>query len=223
MALIGVALQAFAGIVYGFSYLVGVERIDKWKESRKAWLSDSKNRIKLSYLLVFITPLPFAIHAHKVTGDVNTPWYAAVLGLTVSWGAIVLIYTSFLLIWSKSKSIADMLESPKVNQMMQKGNIASIIVGIVLMVLGAAAIIRLGEQATTPTTIISIIVLSIALTALFFGLVLLTMPGLYYVLYLFVSGAGLLFKPGKAVWILALCLYLAGCGLLITNEIYSAG
>jgi hypothetical protein len=218
VALIGVILQAAAGIVYGASYLIGVERIDKWKESRRVWLDDSKNRIKLSYLLTFITPLALVIYSYKVAGEVNTPWYFVILGFFVSWGIIVLVYTSFLLIWSKSKSIAEMLNSPRVNQMMQKSNIASIIIGIILMVLGGVAIKMLGDLVTI-TDMMSIFLLALALTALVFGFILLVMPGLYYVCILFVRGVSKLLKPGKAVWILVLSLYLAGCALLIRNEI----
>jgi hypothetical protein len=222
MALIGTILQAFAGIVYGVSYLVGVERIDKWKESKKAWLDNSKNRIKASYLLTFITPLALAIYSYKAAGEVNTPWYFVIVGFFVSWGIIVLVYTSFLLIWSKSKSIADMLDSPRVNQMMQKSNIASIIIGIMLMVLGGVAIKMLGDSATI-TDMMSIFLLALALTALVFGFILVVMPGLYYVYILFIRGVSILLKPGKAVWILALSLYLAGCALLIIHETHTTG
>jgi hypothetical protein len=222
MALWGIILQAAAGIVYGASYLIGVERIDKWEESRRAWLDDSKNRIKLSYLLTFITPLALVIYSYKVAGEVNTPWYFVILGFFVSWGIIVLVYTSFLLIWSKSKSIAEMLNNPRVNQMMQKSNIASIIIGIILIVLGGVAIKMLGDSVTI-TDMMSIFLLALALTALVFGFILVVMPGLYYVYILFVRGVTILFRPGKVVWILALSLYLAGCALLIMNEIYKLG
>ena len=222
MALIGIILQASAGIVYGVSYLIGVERIDKWKESRRAWLADSKNRIKVGYLLTLITPLALAIFANKVSMEVNTPWYAPILGVVVSWAITVGIYTSFLLIWSRSKSIADMLKSPRVNQMMQKSSIASIILGIILMAVGGVAIWRLLGLLTT-AAIIPAVLLALALTALFIGFILVVMPALYYAYIVFVRGVSILLKPGKAVWILALSLYLAGCALLIINEIHTAG
>jgi hypothetical protein len=222
MALWGIILQAAAGIVYGVSYLIGVERIDKWKESRRAWLDDSKNRIKLSYLLTFITPLVLVIYSYKVAGTVNTPWYFAILGFFVSWGIIILVYTSFLLRWSKSKSIADMLNSPRVNQMMQKSNIALLIIGITLMVLGGVGV-KILVDLVTISGMISILLLALALTVLVFGFILVIMPGLYYVYILFVRGVSILLRPGKAVWILALSLYLAGCALLIINEIHAAG
>jgi len=47
------------------------------------------------------------------------------------------------------------------------------------------------------------------------------MSVLYYVYILFVRLVGILLKPGKAVWILALSLYLAGCALLIANELHN--
>lgn len=221
MALIGIILQALAGIVYGVSYLVGVKRIDKWKESRRAWLADSKNRIKLSYLLTFITPLVLVIYSYKVVGAVNTPWYAMIFGVFASWAITAGFYTSFLLSWSKSKSIADMLNSPRMNQMMQKSNVASIIIGIILLVLGGVAIKLLGGSITT-TDVISIILLALALTALVFGFILVIMSGLYYIFVMFVRAASILLKPGKAVWVLALSFYLAGCALLIIHEIHIA-
>jgi hypothetical protein len=226
MALWGIILQAVAGIVYGASYLIGVGRIDKWKESRRAWLDDSKNRIKLSYSLTFITPLILVIYSYKVAGIVNTPWYATILGVVVSWGITAGIYTSFLLRWSKSKSIADMLNSPRVNQMMQKSNIASIILGIILMVLGGVATWKLSGMVVhtnISSVIVPIILLALALTALVFGFILVVMSAVYYVYILFVRGISILLKPGKAVWILALSLYLAGCVLLIINETHTAG
>ena len=222
MALIGVILQAMAGIVYGLSYLIGVERIDKWAKSRRAWLDDSKNRIKLSYVLTFITPLALVIYSYKVAGEVNTPWYFVIVGCFVSWGIIVLVYTSFLLTWSKSKSIADMLKSPRMNQIMRKSNIASLVVGIALMVLGGVGIRMLVDRVTIGG-MISIVLLALTLSALVFGFILVVMPGLYYVYMLFVRGVSTLLKPGKAVWILALSLYLAGCALLIANEVYTTG
>jgi uncharacterized membrane protein len=222
VALIGIILQASAGIVYGVSYLIGVERIDKWKESRRAWLADSKNRIKVGYLLTLITPLALAIFANKVSMEVNTPSYAPILGVVASWVITVGIYTSFLLIWSRSKSIADMLKSPRVNQMMQKSSIASIILGIILMAVGGVAIWRLLGLLTT-AAIIPAVLLALALTALFIGFILVVMPALYYAYILFVRGVSILLKPGKAVWILALSLYLAGCALLIIHEMHIAG
>ena len=220
MALAGIILQAVAGMVYGLSYLIGVERIDKWKESRRAWLNGSKNRIKLSYLSTFITPLVLVLLLYRVVGEDSTPWYFLLLGFLVSWLIIVSVYTSFLLIWSKSKSIPDMLNSPRLNQMMQKSNIASVTAGVILMALGGVGIRMLGDSVTI-SNMVSILLLALALTALVFGFILATMSVLYYVYILFVRLVGILLKPGKAVWILALSLYLAGCALLIANELHN--
>jgi len=106
---------------------------------------------------------------------------------------------------------------------MQKLNIASIILGIILMVLGGFTIVRAIHLVVTTTTIISVILLALALTALCVGFILVVMPGLYYVFLLLVWGVSILLKPGKVVWILALSLYLAGCALLIINETHTAG
>ena len=220
MALAGIILQAVAGMVYGLSYLIGVERIDKWKESRRAWLNGSKNRIKLSYLSTFITPLVLVLLLYRVVGEDSTRWYFLLLGFLVSWLIIVSVYTSFLLIWSKSKSIPDMLNSPRLNQMMQKSNIASVTAGVILMALGGVGIRMLGDSVTI-SNMVSILLLALALTALVFGFILATMSVLYYVYILFVRLVGILLKPGKAVWILALSLYLAGCALLIANELHN--
>jgi cytochrome b subunit of formate dehydrogenase len=106
--------------------------------------------------------------------------------------------------------------------MMQKSSIASIILGIILMAVGGVAIWRLLGLLTT-AAIIPAVLLALALTALFIGFILVVMPALYYAYILFVRGVSILLKPGKAVWILALSLYLAGCALLIIHEMHIAG
>ena len=65
----------------------------------------------------------------------------------------------------------------------------------------------------------TIILLAIALTASFIGFVLVFMPVIYYLFILFVNCVSMLLRPGKAVWILALSLFLTGSGFLIANQI----
>jgi len=225
MALIGIILQALAGIVYGFSYLIGVKRMDKWQQSAKAWLANSRNRVRVSYLLTFLAPLALVIYVYTLEEN-NIQWYFLILGFIFSWAFIVGIYASFLSIWNRSKSMADLINNPRGNQMIRKSNIASIVIGIMLMILGWVGVARLGGLVignNISSDIMPVILLTLALAAIYIGFVLVLMPTVYYICTLFVTGVSMLFRPGKAIWILALSLYLAGCALLITNEIYKPG
>jgi hypothetical protein len=225
MALIGIILQAAAGFVYGVSYLIGVKRIDEWSKSKKDWLANDRNRVKVSYSLTFLAPLALVIYTYKLEGD-NIQWYYLILGFIFSWAFIVGVYASFLSIWSRSKSIADLINNPRGDQMIRKSNIASIVIGVILMTLGWIGVGRLGGVVignNISSTIVPIILIILTLIALCIGFVLVLMPMAYYICVLFVKGVSMLFRPGKAVWILALSLYLAGCALLIINEIHTAG
>lgn len=220
MSLIGLILQALAGTLYGISYILG-DRIDKWMESTKTWLTNTKNRVIISYFLTFLTPLALAIYMSVIQGN-NTEWYNLIPRVIIFWGFISLIWTSFLLSLTKSKKLADVFNHPRVGQVMRNSNITLIFLGIILMTLG---VIVIGRQAGSVigTDIISnlvpIILLAIAFTASFIGFVLVFMPVIYYLFILFVNCVRVLLKPGKVVWILALTLFLSGSVFLIIGEI----
>ena len=225
MALTGIILQALAGMVYGASYLIGVERMDKWQESKKAWLAESRNRVKVSYFLTFLAPLAMIISLYSLEEN-DIQWYFLILGFLCSWALIVVIYTGFLLFWSKSKSIPDLMNNPRVNQMVQRSNIASLIIGIILMILGGVGLGRLGGEVignNIGSSVIPVILLTLALAGLNIGFILVLMPAIYYLCVLFVNGVTLLLRPGKALWILALSLFLAGSGCLMASEICKLG
>ncbi len=221
MVLIGLILQALAGFIYGVGYIIGAERMDKWRESTKTWLSNTKNRIIISYFATFLTPLALAIYTSTAQED-NIEWYTLIPGVIIFWGFFSLTWTSFLLSLTKSKKLANIFNHPKINQVMRNSNITLIGLGIILMIAGG---ILFGRQApfVTGTEIIPIIVpitiCAIALTGFFIGFILVFMPVIYYLSILFVNCVSMLLRPGKAVWILALSLFLAGSGLLISNGI----
>ena len=220
MALTGIILQALAGAIYGISYLVGNERMDKWRESTKTWLANARNRIIISYFMTFLTPLALAIYMSAIQEN-NIEWYNLIPGVIIFWGFISLIWTSFLLSLTKSKKLANIFNHPRINQMMRNSNIVLIFVGIILVILGGIAIDRqtgLVIGTDIVSNIVPIILLAIAMTAFFIGFVLVFMPVIFYLFILFVNCVGMLLRPGKAVWILALTLFLAGSVFLIINE-----
>lgn len=220
MALIGLILQALAGTIYGLSYILG-DRIDKWMEYTKTWLANTKNRIIISYFLAFLVPLALAIYVSIIQED-NTEWYYLIPGVIIFWGFISLIWTSFLLSLTKFKKLADLFNHPRISQAMRNSNITLIFVGIILMILGGIVIDRqagLVVGTDIISNLVPIILLAIALTASFIGFILVFMPIIYYLFVLSINCVRMLLKPRKAVWILALTLFLAGSVFLIIGEI----
>lgn len=225
MALIGIILQAFAGFIYGVSHLIGEKRMDEWRQSAKAWLANSRNRVRVSYSLTFLVPLALVIYVYTLEEN-NIQWYYLILGFVFSWAFIVGVYASFLSIWSRSKSMADLINNPSGNQMIRKSNIASIVIGIILMILGGVGLQRLGGVVlgnNISSNIMPVILLTLALAALYIGFVLVLMPTVYYICTLFVTAVSMLLRPGKAVWILALSLFTAGFAFLVASEILKPG
>ena len=220
MSLIGLILLALAGTFYGVSHILG-DRIDKWTQSAKILLENTKFRIMISCLLAFLSPLVLAIYL-SVTQEDNTEWYTLIPGVIIFWGLISLTWTSFLMSLTKSKKLFDLFNNPRINQVMRNSNITSIVLGIILMIAGG---ILLNRQAPFVTgteiipIIVPIIICAIALTGIFIGFILVLMPVVFYLFILFVSCLRVLFKPGKAVWIFALTLFLSGSVLLIIDEI----
>jgi len=220
MSLIGLILLALAGTFYGVSYILG-DRIDKWMQSTKTLLTNTRIRIIISYFLAFLAPLALAIYESIIQED-NTEWYELILPVLLFWGFISLIWTSFLLSLTQSKKLADIFNHPRISQVMRNSNIALIFVGIILIVLGGIVIDRqagLVVGTDIISNLVPIILLAIAFTASFIGIVLVFMPAIYYLSILFVNCVRVLLKPGKAVWIFALTLFLAGSVLLIIDEI----
>ena len=221
MTLTGLILQALAGAIYGISYIIGNERIDRWGNSTKTWLDNTKNRIKVSYLITFFIPLLFAIYIYTIQGD-KLEWYQLIAVVILFWGFISLTWTSFLLYLTKSKKIVNIFNHPRVNQVMRKSNITSVVIGAILMTAGGF-LFYWQAGFVTGTDIIPIIVPIIlcvlALTAYFIGFVLVIMQVIYYLFILFVNCVSMLLRPRKVVWILALILFLAGSAFLISGEI----
>ena len=221
MVLIGLIFLVLAGTIYGVSYIIGAERMNKWKESTNTWLSNTKNRIIISYFMTFLTPLALAIYTSTTQED-NIEWYNLILGVIIFWGFLSLTWTSFLLSLTRSKKLANILSHPRVNQVMRNSNITLIVLGIILMIAGG---ILFGRQAPFITgteiipIIVPIIICAIAITGSIIGFILVFMPVVYYLFILFVNCVSMLLKPGKAVGILALSLFLTGSGLLIANQI----
>ena len=220
MSLIGIILQALAGTLYGVSYILG-DRIDKWMQSTKTLLANTRIRIIISYFLAFLAPLALAIYESIIQED-NTEWYTLIPGVIIFWGLISLTWTSFLMSLTKSKKLADLFNHPRISQVMRNSNITLIFIGIILMILGGIVIDRqVGLVIGTDiiANIVPIILLAIAFAASFIGFVLVFMPGIYYLFILFLNCARVLLKPGKAVWILALTLFLTGSVFLIIDEL----
>ena len=221
MALTGLILQALAGAIYAIGYIVGNERIDKWKESTKTWLDNTKNRIRLSYLITFLMPLALAIYIYTIQED-NIEWYKLIPVVIMFWGFISITWTSFLLFLTKSKKIANIFYHPRVNQVMRKSNITSVVIGVILMTAGGFLLYWQAGLVTGTdinSIIVPIILCALALTALFMGFALVIMPTIYYLFILLVNCVGMLLRPRKAVWILALILFLVGSAFLISDEL----
>ncbi len=221
MVLTGLILQALAGAIYGISYIIGNKRIDRWGNSTKTWLDNTKNRIKVSYLITFFIPLLFAIYMGTIQED-KLEWYQLIVVVIIFWGLTSLTWTSFLLYLTKSKKIANIFNHPRVNQVMRKSNITSVVLGTLLITAGIF-LIRWQVGVITSNdlihNIVPIILLALAFTACFLGYALVIMPSFYYLFILFINCVSMLLRPRKAVWILALILFLAGSAFLIRGEI----
>jgi len=221
MALTGLILQAFAGAIYAISHIVGNEKMDKWGESTKTWLDNTKNRIRVSYLITFFIPLALGIYIYTIRED-NLEWYQLISVLIIFWGLFSITWTNFLLSLTRSKKIANIFNHPRVNQVMHKLNITSVVIGVILMTAGGF-LFYWQAGFVTGTDIIAVIVpiilCALALTAFFIGFALVIMPAIFYLFILFVNCFSMLLRPRKAVWILALILFLAGSAFLISGEI----